>query len=297
MKKLVVLVCIIALYTNYITAQDDNILINLGDPAYGVKIKANFPSYNGGWSRAFRFANEDASTDFFGIGVKGACVNGKSTMGYGWIGKNYYDYYMAFVNKKIGIGTINPKATLDVRGTLASDNVTVTSYSPLITLKRDRMDGGFIQGIQTQLFDGANNWYFGAYGTEIWRISKGGYADDVVFSINSSGNAIIDGKLTTKEIEVKEVTGADFVFKETYPIPSLEEVESFVKQNKHLPEIAPAADMEANGIKLGEMNIKLLQKIEELTLYLIEQNKALKKQNDKIVELEREIKELKNLKN
>jgi hypothetical protein len=209
-------------------------------------------------------------------------------------GMSSNEYLTIKPNGNIGIDNPDPSSKLDVNGNVSTGRITISEYSPQLILQRNTDEGGFIQGIQTKMLDGTNNWYFGAYQADGWRISKGDYNDDVVFSINSSGNAIIDGKLTTKEVEVKVNTGADFVFEETYPIPSLEEVEAFVKQNKHLPEIAPAAEMEANGIKLGEMNIKLLQKIEELTLYLIEQDKKIKEESLKTKEQSEKIKELKS---
>lgn len=109
----------------------------------------------------------------------------------------------------------------------------------------------------------------------------------------------VGGGIASREIKVDINAGADFVFANDYPILPLEEVEAFVKKNKHLPEIAPAAEMEANGLELGEMNIKLLQKVEELTLYVIDQNKKnkeqaeqLKEQGEKLKEQEAKIKAL-----
>jgi hypothetical protein len=82
--------------------------------------------------------------------------------------------------------------------------------------------------------------------------------------------------------------GADFVFEEDYELRSIEELERFVKTNLHLPEIAPAKNMEENGVLQGEMNQKLLQKIEELTLYIIEQNKINKLQAKEIEVLKKD---------
>ncbi len=88
-------------------------------------------------------------------------------------------------------------------------------------------------------------------------------------------HVVVDGKAIMEEVKVQDVMGADFVFEDDYDLRTLEETESYIKANKHLPEIPSAAEMQENGISLGEMNIKLLQKIEELTLYMIE----LKKEN------------------
>lgn len=104
--------------------------------------------------------------------------------------------------------------------------------------------------------------------------------------LHSKGDHAIDGKLTVKEVEVKLVTGADFVFKPDYKLPPLAEVEYFVKENQHLPEIPSEKEMIENGVNINEMQIKLLQKIEELTLYIIEQDK-------KIESLQSEVKALK----
>ena len=91
----------------------------------------------------------------------------------------------------------------------------------------------------------------------------------------------VNGKIRAKEIKV-EANWADFVFADEYVLPPLAEVEAFIKENRHLPEIPSEAEVKENGIELGGMNAKLLQKIEELTLYMIEmkkENEELKRKN------------------
>ena len=93
----------------------------------------------------------------------------------------------------------------------------------------------------------------------------------------------VKGNISTREVKVTATAGgADFVFEDTYKLPTLKTVEQFITKNKHLPEIASAKEMEENGIHLAEMNIKLLQKIEELTLYTIQQQKELEAQQKEI---------------
>ncbi|MCT2562831.1 hypothetical protein [Chryseobacterium herbae] len=103
-----------------------------------------------------------------------------------------------------------------------------------------------------------------------------------VMKISPNGNALLQGKFEAREIKVTLTPTADFVFNENYNLPKLEEVEKHIKEKKHLPEIASAAQMEKEGVNIGEFQIKLLQKIEELTLYSIEQNKQLKSQTKEI---------------
>jgi len=90
----------------------------------------------------------------------------------------------------------------------------------------------------------------------------------------------VNGKARANEIVVN-TSGADFVFEKDYKLPTLSEVEAFIKEKKHLPEIPTASEMAENGVSLGELNIKLLQKVEELTLHLIEKDKALKQEQAK----------------
>jgi hypothetical protein len=93
-------------------------------------------------------------------------------------------------------------------------------------------------------------------------------------------------------VKVDATAGADFVFEPGYDLPKLEAVEKYVLEKKHLPGIAPAGHIVANGIELGEMNIKLLQKIEELTLYLIGQNKAIAEQEKELGQLKERLSQL-----
>ncbi len=108
---------------------------------------------------------------------------------------------------------------------------------------------------------------------------------------------VVQGKIESKEVKVTTTPTADFVFEENYALPSLESVEKHIKEKKHLPEIASAKEMKKEGVNIGEFQIKLLQKIEELTLYTIEQNKQLIEQNKKITHLEQDLQAIKEKNN
>lgn len=85
----------------------------------------------------------------------------------------------------------------------------------------------------------------------------------------------VNGAIRAHRVKVY-TTWADFVFEKEYKLPTLEEVEGHIKEKGHLKDIPSAKEVEENGIELGEMNKRLLQKVEELTLYVIELNKEVK---------------------
>lgn len=89
----------------------------------------------------------------------------------------------------------------------------------------------------------------------------------------------VNGVVKATEVNVAAVSNwPDYVFSEGYQLRSIEEVESFVEENGHLPGMPSAASVSKTGVSLGDMNAKLLEKIEELTLYMID----LKKENKKL---------------
>jgi hypothetical protein len=120
-------------------------------------------------------------------------------------------------------------------------------------------------------------------------------------TILSSGNVLI-GKTTQQNSAYKldvagfvrankvvvNTTGADFVFEPAYKLSSLKEVELFIQKNRHLPGIPSAKEMQSDGLDVGEQQSKLLQKIEELTLYLIAQSKKIEDQQQEINQLKAE---------
>ena len=106
----------------------------------------------------------------------------------------------------------------------------------------------------------------------------------------------VKGKIAAEEVKVATHDNwADFVFKKEYKLPTLKEVEKHIKAKGHLRDIPSAEEVEKNGFYLGEMDAKLLQKIEELTLYTISQEKQLENQSKEIKTLKEENKVLKDL--
>ena len=199
--------------------------------------------------------------------------------------------------KNIGIGTSSPDQSLEV----------ITPYSN--NVDEEIRIGTNIPNIG---FTGLGfNFYSnetGAFSRQITEYVGGNKYIPIKFSYGNTlfnGNVCIgtandygyklavNGTIGAKEIKVtndivangiyiNSQPTADFVFEEDYNLRSIEAVEDFINENKHLPEIESAEEMEKNGINQAEMNQKLLQKVEELTLYMIDLNrrvKSLEKEN------------------
>jgi hypothetical protein len=91
----------------------------------------------------------------------------------------------------------------------------------------------------------------------------------------------VNGSVRAKSITVDNGVWPDYVFEPTYPIRSLNDLESYINKNKHLPEIPSADEVRNKGVELSDINAKLLKKIEELTLYMIQMNKELEELKSK----------------
>lgn len=98
----------------------------------------------------------------------------------------------------------------------------------------------------------------------------------VLGSGTRDANFFVNGTIKSNRIEVRTTVWSDFVFDKEYSLKPLKEVENFIKENKHLPDVPSEKEVLENGIDLGEMDAILLRKIEELTLYMI----GLKKDNE-----------------
>ncbi|WP_298731625.1 hypothetical protein [uncultured Chitinophaga sp.] len=85
----------------------------------------------------------------------------------------------------------------------------------------------------------------------------------------------VNGDIAAKRLKVMQTGWPDYVFQPDYCLPSLLELEEYVKANRHLPDMPSAKEVEKEGLDVGEMNKKLLQKVEELTLYLIDMKKEI----------------------
>ena len=213
----------------------------------------------------------------------------------------------------LGLGTSNPV-----------DKLTVVASMPEISLRGkvpNQFEGGRIRfGEYSNTNDqGAFIHYDASVNIFNIGVHHANTGDDInsdynaISIIRSSGNVgigtqapgshklAVNGTILAKEIKV-EANWADFVFEDDYQLMKLSDLEKFIEENGHLPEIPTEKEVEENGISLGDMNSKLLQKIEELTLYTIQlqkENKNLQQQQEdqaKRIEIQQKtIKSLQNL--
>jgi len=121
------------------------------------------------------------------------------------------------------------------------------------------------------------------------------YNDNVGIGVIDPQNKLdVNGTVHAKEVKVDMAGWADFVFEKDYQLPTLDEVEQHIHEKGHLPNIPNTKEVTENGLSLGESQKLLLQKIEELTLYSIEQNKLNKEQSELLRQQQKEIQELRD---
>ena len=120
----------------------------------------------------------------------------------------------------------------------------------------------------------------GVHQVDLWgtlnvtdKVVIGGMAP--VTSAYNDYKLAVNGNIAAKKVMVEISDWNDKVFEKSYSLPTLEQVETYVNANKHLPEVPSECEVLQNGISVGDMNATLLKKIEELTLYVIQQQKEI----------------------
>lgn len=172
---------------------------------------------------------------------------------------------------KVGMGTASPSANMHVKGTSGTTNVVVeeASASTADRTMLNLQNNGGARLVFDDTSATGNDWVFSTTGSDLFRVSKIG-SGSTELEVDGSGNLTISGSLTTAAN-----TYPDYVFQEGYKLMPITEVEAFIKANGHLPNVDPAEDIIRNGLDLTEGHIKLMEKVEELTLYTIEQQKLI----------------------
>ncbi len=174
---------------------------------------------------------------------------------------------------KVGINNTDPAFNLDVEGRmrLRNESATVTAGFWLDgTTDATRSFVGTFNNNTMGLYGAGSGWSF------LMDINDG--AIMIGTTQKATGYKVnVGGKIIAEELRVSlRSNWPDYVFEKNYNLPSFETLEKYIKTNKHLPNMPPAAEVEKNGIAVGEMQTKLMEKVEELTLYMLQ----LKKEND-----------------
>ena len=187
----------------------------------------------------------------------------------------------------VGINTTTPFGTFDVNGIIHT-NTEVYVDQPVPGNAGVWVRGTANNSASVVLQGGAGIWqdWWITGDNGVFRIGGNGGAGPYpgVLTIDGNGNAAfggntasnykldVYGNLRANEVVVN-TTGADYVFDTAYRLPSLESLDKYIHAHHHLPDIAPASQMQEQGVSVGENQTLLLKKIEELSLYIIAQDK------------------------
>lgn len=180
-------------------------------------------------------------------------------------------------NGNFGIGTINPSYKLQVN---TGDGLPgIVHSNGLISV------GTYVGSNGGWLGTFSNNplYFFTNNGNAQMTLLPNGYLG--IGTINPTYPLAVNGVIRCKEVRV-ESGWADYVFDGTYKLPSLESVSRYIKENKHLQGIPSAGEIQKTGLAVGEVQSKMMEKIEELSLYIIDMNNTINELSKRIKDLE-----------
>jgi hypothetical protein len=179
-----------------------------------------------------------------------------------------------------GTGSVNrlkitSSGNLSIGGGTPVAQFNITSPGNYVSMLLGNNDAtGFV--ITKEASDNSFNIWSGPFGSgslNRFKITNGGNVlIGKMSQTNSSYLLDVNGTIRGNKMVVNS-TGADYVFEPGYPLPSLPDLKKFIQHNHHLPDVAPARQMKEEGLDVGGNQTILLQKIEELTLYILQQQK------------------------
>ena len=197
---------------------------------------------------------------------------------------------------RVGIGTDAPRSRLDVRGTTFTQNLAIGIHPDNMTgrfhLKSALGEGNastvfLVENQQQKILELNNQGLLTAEKILVKNTAASG--SEYVLQVENANGKLLqlqsNGLLRLRKIRVDTETWADFVFDDNYRLMPAEALRTFIEIHRHLPGVPAAATVKAEGIDLAEMNKILLQKVEELTLYMLEQQELMKQQQQQINEL------------
>jgi hypothetical protein len=186
---------------------------------------------------------------------------------------------------RVGIGTSLPEAKFHIKEENATIRLTGGSYTSSEIVDGGTGDPGYIR---TFYYGNIDN-QIGAYGT--YFAALGGNVG--IGTTNPTEKLSVNGNVRARKLIITQTAWSDYVFNKNYKLRSISEVEKFIIDNHHLPEVPTAKEVATKGISVGETQALLLKKIEELTLYVIELKKENLIQSKAIVKMDKIIQNLK----
>jgi hypothetical protein len=255
------------LQTNTTTLGTTNFAGNVGIGTTGpaTKLQVQTPDANFGITHT----NGTVSVGTY-VGSSGGWLATKSNSPLyfctGLLGTNGSAQMTLLLNGNVGIGTINPLTKLQVQTIDGSYGITHTNGTVTIGTYVGN-NGGWL-GTQTNhpLYFFTNN------SNALMTIATNGNVG--IGTISPAYKLSVNGTIQAKEVRV-ETGWSDFVFEKNYKLRTLADVEKYINENHHLPDIASAKDIRQNGLPVAETQTKMMQKIEELTLYVIQLQKEI----------------------